>query len=467
MDSDTRMAEVEDIVSRVVIETATTNLNGAKLAVDEAALQKKLLPELQGLLTLFAETTEGNDDRFTIFAETEPSGKQRGYISGARNAIILRICNLVMDAFMFDEKLGLDKTLSGEIRHGFFSNLMHARLEQAKLLAELDDSGRYRPNKHWRDINHLVSATFIEKIESKLNSFGEKLNALIAQAEEWMKVRHGSDGKQGIFQHELRKGDFDNIRAFVEAGRTPEQVCNHILGILWKNVDEEASTIRDRLNGSFRTEVDGLFSQLETDLTVLKRNMALVELMNAISQARDGIKEDISTAAEWFRRASGRVIQAGTLGNAVAIAINSFALVKGSVFAIRTELDPGLQEVPIQDVSVKPFILAIVNLLDNCYRHSGLWSRTQVFIRGAITEDESIIRIENDLHSEKAAGLTPEVVAAIESKISNADSINLIRSEGGSGLVKAYNGLIGIGPSTRLHVEANGNSFAAVVYYGS
>jgi hypothetical protein len=467
IDSDRRMLEVEDIVSRVVIETATSNLNGAKLAVDEAGLQKKVLPELQSLLSLFNENSGGNDDRFTIFPEDEKIGRQHGYISGARNAIILRICNLVMDAFLFDEKLGLDKTLSGEIRHGFFSNLMHARLEQAKLLAELDEGGRYRPNRHWREINQLVSSSFTERMESLLNNFGERLNSIIANAEEWMKIKQGNEGKDGVFEHELTKDDFDSIRAFVERDRTAELVCDFIFGILWGKVEQEASVIRDRLNGSFRAEVDGLFAKLESDLVLLKRNMALVELMNAISQARDGIKEDISTVAEWFRRAKSNVIQAGTLGNAVAIAINSFASVKGSDFAIRMELDSGLQEVPIQDVSVKPFILAFVNLLDNCYRHSGLWSRTQVSIRGSIVDEQSIIRVENDLSVEKAIGLNPEVMSGIENKIFNADSLNLIRTEGGSGLVKAYNALVGIGPTTRLHVETNQNSFAAVVYYGT
>lgn len=467
IDSDRRMVEVEDIVSRVVIETATSNLNGAKLTVDEAGLQKKLLPEVQSLLTLFRENSGGNDDRFTIFSEGELIGRQLGYISGARNAIILRICNLVMGAFLFDEKFGLDKTLSGEIRHGFFSNLMHARLEQAKLLAELNEDGKYRPNIHWREINQLVSSSFTERMESLLNSFGERLNSIIANAEEWMKIRQSTEGKDGVFEHELTKDDFDSVRGFVETDCTAEQICDFIFCLLWKRVENESAVIRERLNGPFRAEVDGLFAKLESDLIFLKRNMALVELTNAVSQARDGIKEDISTIAEWFRRAKNNVIQAGTLGNAVAIAINSFASVKGSDFAINMELDSSLQDVPIKDVSVKPFILAFVNLLDNCYRHSGLWSRTKVFIRGSIIDEQSIIRVENDLSTEKASALTPEVISGIENKIFNADSLNLIRTEGGSGLVKAYNGLVGIGPATRLNVEAKLNSFAAVVYYGT
>jgi hypothetical protein len=450
-----------------VIETATSNLNGAKLAVDEAGLQKKILPELQSLLSLFHENSGGNEDRFTVFPDDDKIGRAHGYISGVRNAIILRICTLVMDSFLFDEKLGLDKTLSGEIRHGFFSNLMHARLEQAKLLAELDEQGKYRPNSHWREINQLVSSSFTERMEALLNNFGERLNSVIANAEEWMKIQQGNEGKDGVFQHELMKNDFDKVRAFVEKEHKAEQVCEFIFGILWENVEKEAGAIRDRLNGSFRSQVDGLFAKLESDLMLLKRNMALMEMMNAISQARDGIKEDISTSAEWFRRTKSNVIQAGTLGKAVAIAINSFASVKGSDFDIRMELDSGLQDVPIQDVSVKPFILAFVNLLDNCYRHSGLWSRTQVSIRGTIVNDQSIIRVENDLSAEKLLSLTPEVMSGIENKISNADSLNLIRTEGGSGLVKAYNALVGIGATTRLHVEVNDKNFAAVVDYGT
>jgi hypothetical protein len=467
IDSNARSAEVEEIVSRVVIETATTNLNGAKIAVDESALRKKLRIEVGNLLEIFHQTQDANDDRFTVTPEQLTSGKAHGYISGARNAIIFRLCKLVIDSFMFDEKFGLDKTLSGEIRHGFFSNLMHARLEEKKLLAETDAQGHYMANQHWREINHLVSQDAMNQIEKVINRFGEELNGLITEAEGWMKIKNGTDGMTGILEYDLPKKDFDSIRRFVEGGNDAEAVCNHIFEILWIGFDRCLAEIRDKLNGVFRDKVDKLFQQLEQDLVHLKRHIAMVELMSAIAQVRNGIREDISTASEWFRRTKSNEIQAGTLEKAVAIAINSFERVKGSIFGIATDLDHNLQQVPIADHHVKPFILAFVNLLDNCYRHSGLWSRTQVRIDGKLEGNVAVLKINNDLSPEKARSLTPDILAAIRSKISNADSLNLIRTEGGSGLVKAFNGISGLGSDMRLDVSCGDGIFSAIIYYGT
>lgn len=467
IDSDARSAELEDIVSQVIIDTATNNLNGAKIAVDESALRKNLRTEVANLVNLFHQTQDANDDRFTITPDQPGIGKAHGYLSGARNAVILRLCNLVMESFLFDEKYGLDKTLSGEIRHGFFSNLMHARLEERKLLAETDANGRYRPNLHWREINHLINLSSMEEIEKLINRFGEKLNVLISEAESWMKIRNGSDGARGYLESDLAKDEFDKIRRFVEGSNDSEAVCNYIFSVVWKRVEASLAKIRDQLNNGFRSEVDNLFQELEDQLMQLKRHVALVELMGAIAQVRNGIKEDISTAAEWFRRAELSEIQAGTLEKAIAIAINSFERVKGAIFGIKTDFKQSFQYVQIEDSSVKPFILAFVNLLDNSYRHSGLWSRTQVRIEGSVEGGTAVIRISNDLSAEKSASLTPEILSAIRSKISNADSINLIRTEGGSGLVKAFNGISSLGPNTRLDVDCREDEFTAIVYYGT
>jgi hypothetical protein len=467
IDSDARSAELEDIVSQVIIDTATNNLNGAKIAVDESALRKNLRVEVANLIELFHQTQDNNDDRFTITPEQPVTGKAHGYLSGARNAIILRLCNLVMESFLFDEKFGLDKTLSGEIRHGFFSNLMHARLEERKLLAETDANGHYRPNLHWREVNHLINLNSMEEIEKLINRFGERLNLLIAEAESWMKIKNGSDGAPGYLEHDLAKDDFDKIRRFVEGSRDAEAVCNYIFSVVWKRVEASLAKIREQLNNGFRTKVDNLFQELEDQLMRLKRHVALVELMSAIAQVRNGIKEDISTAAEWFRRAEMSEIQAGTLEKAIAIAINSFERVKGAIFGIKTDFEQGFEYVKIEDAAVKPFILAFVNLLDNSYRHSGLWSRTQVQIQGKIEGKSAVIRISNDLSAEKCSSLTSDILSAIRSKISNADSLNLIRTEGGSGLVKAFNGISSLGPNTRLDVDCRENEFTAIVYYGT
>lgn len=465
LSSDVRMREVEDIVGRVIVDAGASDFNGPKIYVDDASIKKKYFGEVSSLLIYFKQTLETSDDRFTIIGdEYNSAGLIEGYLSGNKNSTVLKIFGLLSDAFKYDEKFGLDKNLSAEIRHGFFSNLMRARLEERKLITETDDGGNYQRNVYWREANRLVSDDLWDRIEEDLKRFNKAFNKLVSDAEEWMKIQNNSEEGARLFIFRLTKIEFDRIKTEV-AGGTAETVSDEILKLMWDKTDNSLSLIRDSLNVDFRNKVDRLFDNLEQDIRITKRGLALIELISAIGAARNEIKEDITTVAEWFNRTRNEQIKAGSLSNVLEIAISSFERMKGGAFAIQKNVPFDLPNIEISATAVKPFVIAIINLLDNCYRHSGLGHATRVEISGSNTTCGASIMIRNDLSDDKVESMSPEFLAGIEAKILNAESGNLIMSEGGSGLVKAYNAIAPFGSSSSVTVSLDEGQFFAEIRY--
>lgn len=466
LNSETRMIEVEEIIQRVIVEAGASDFNGSKIYVDGTAIKKKHSDEMISLSTLYRQAKDSGEERFTIISDEFNSvGMVQAYASGNKNTTIVKMFNLLCDAFKFDEKYGLDKNLSAEIRHGFFSNLMHARLEERKLVTEVDDNGKYKQNSYWREANSLVRDEIWTMIEADLQKFTSSFNKLIADAEEWMKIAISSDQPNRAFSYIFQKTEFDQLKNFVGITTDHEKISDYILKIIWAITEESLKKIRDSLNGAFRDNVDKLFEKLESDIKITKKTLALKELMAEIGYARNEIKEDITIAAEWFKRTEITEVKAGTLDNVLSIAISSFEQVKGGAFAIEKKAPFNLPLLFIQSNAVKPFIISIINILDNCYRHSGLGHATRVEISGIPHYNGAKIIIKNNLSQEKFNLLTPDFLSGIKEKILNADSGNLITTEGGSGLVKAHNAISSFGSNSTVTISLDKLQFCAEITY--
>jgi hypothetical protein len=343
---------------------------------------------------------------------------------------------------------------------------MRARLEERKLITESDDFGKYQKNVYWRERNSLLRDEFWVEIELHLGAFSANFNQLIIDAEEWMKIVDDElDQKDRVFTYLLGKHEFDRIKSFVDVAIDAEKVSAFIMDIMWEKTESYLDIIRDKINGEFRDKVDALFDRLETNIRASKGTIQLIELMSAIGHARSEIKEDITTVAEWFRRIENLQLQAQSLDRVIEIAISSFEQVKGGASAIQRNISHELRSVEVPGRSVKPFIIAVTNLLDNCYRRSGLGHSTRVEVNGAPAEGGANVIIKNNLSDEKAELLTEKFLLSIESTIQTPEARTLMRTEGGSGLIKAYNEIVTFGPNSTLRVSRDDEYFSAVICY--
>jgi hypothetical protein len=466
IDSKSRILEVEEMVTRAFIDARTLEFTRWKVSVNDQAIRKKNVDRVKPLLAYFKEAPDSDDNGVRILEGSSASAPRTGYVLGNKNATVIRLIDLVQTSFLFDENDGLDKTLSTEIRHGFFSNLIRARLEDFHLITEKNEKSIYKTNEYWRARNAFVADAGWQRIDACLQKFSSSVNSLLVEAEEWMKISQSStENANRMFQYQIFSQDLSYIRTLAELSSRPETIIDEILLRLWTVTEKHLAAVRERINGEFRSRLHKLITQLSEDLATAKREAALVELTSAVTQVAGLINEDVSKVAEWFNRAPDTSRTPATFGDVIRIALNSFAELKRPHTKPALALRGDVENLSVEGRSVKPLTIAIINLLDNCYRHSGLWLDTCVRINAEVLNDGMVcLQIENDVSPAKSSEYSEDRIESISKKITDRSNAALSRSEGGTGLPKVYRELSSLS-KRKIDLAFDGKNFSVTIAY--
>lgn len=465
IEPDQHRAEVDEIVMQVVVDSGATEFNVAKIDVNDRVLRRDLSQDVSSLLVLYKSVKDGTEEKFfRVDGELLDGDTAQAVVAGDRNTTLLKIVNLVQDAFLYDDKHGLDKNLSAEIRHGFFSNLMRSRLEEARLLTEEDHNGEYKSNDYWLNSNTIIVDGILRAVDDQLKWFSANFNRLIEEAEEWMKVTADHKDTSRVFNYKLFLHDFRQFHTRAERSSSGDEFLQAFFDVLWAHTEDCLREMREKLNVEFKNSVDTLFQQLIERIVDAKSGVALVDLMAAITRVRNDIREDITTASEWFRRHVDYVSSARTLSELIEISIECFERVKGvRLNVVKDMMD--LSTVRFDGREIKSFIVAFVNILENACRHSGFGASTAIRVLGAIDDASWTLQVENSVTSDKVQALNSNRMGQITEKMKGPTSLHMMRREGGSGLSKAYNQLRSISDHFDVNVFAEDAIFRTRISY--
>ncbi|MPQ82581.1 hypothetical protein F0170_00395 [Pseudomonas sp. MAFF 730085] len=465
IDPEAHRTEVDDIVVQVVVDAGATEFNVAKIDVNDAAIRRILAEDFSSLFALFKSVQHEKEQR-TIMFDGDFAEGHSALVAGDKNTTLLKILNLVEDAFLNDEKHGLDKNLSTEIRHGFFSNLMRSKLEESNLITEVGENGEYESNVYWLSANALVSPELLVALDSELTWFSDSFNKLILKTEEWMKVYSDDGETTRVFRYRTFLDDFEVFKKNAALSDSADELLDYCLANLWERTELCMQEMREKLNVDFRSSVDSLFDELIERVNEAKSGVGLLELMSTIVQVKGDIKEDIATASEWFRRNTEYASTARCINDLVDISIECFERVKGVRLKVRKNFDDRLP-VNLEGRHLKAFIVAIVNVLENACRHSGYSHGTEISISLGGCSENWFIVIENNLAAEKVAILQEDSIERITKKMKAPSSLGMMRKEGGTGLSKAYNQLKLISANFDLYISVVSDAFVTRISHVS
>jgi len=463
--SERHRTEVDEIILQVIVDAGATEFNVAKIDVNDIAIRRNLSEDFSSLHHLYKSVRQEKEQQVIRFDDELLDGNT-ALVAGDKNTTLLKMLNLVEDAFMNDEKHGLDKNLSTEIRHGFFSNLMRSKLEESHLLTETDENGEYEPNVYWLTANALVVPELLLKIDSELKWFSRQFNDLIVEAEEWMKVSSDGGNPQRVFNYKTFLGDLEELKYVAEQADNSDFVLDFCITTLWNKTEICMQDMREKLNVELKSRVDNLFDELIDRINEVRSGVMLLELMRAIVQVKSDIREDITTASEWFRRSTEYAATARTISDLIDISIECFERVRG----IRLEVNKHIEEVAefrLEGRDLKAFIVAVVNILENACRHSGFAHNTPIDFEMVGQECSWQMGIKNKVVDEVHSALRGDKIIEIARKMKEPSSINMMKLEGGSGLGKAYNQLRSISTMFDMNVELVEDHFVAKVSYAN
>lgn len=438
--------EVDEIIGQVVVDAGAAEFSTNKIEVNTAALKRQILPDVNSMLLLYRSlSSEEKADQKTISvtnAYGDDDGdveKLRALVAGDRNTALLRLLVLIYDAFLSDEKFGLDKNLSTEIRHGFFANLMRSRLEEHKLITEIDESGKYKSNQYWRDANAILIDETLDEVDTHLAHFSQGINELIEKAEEWMKVSR-TPNPDRVFIFEIYVSALEQLHPVAEKCSADEfvDVC---FNTLWHLVEIRLAEIREKLNVHFKDAIDKIFDELLESIEITRMNFPMTDLIGTIIQVKSGIREDITSVSEWFKRSESGTAALRSVEELVKISLECFYRVRGTHLNCTIDLPESMKRVQASGQNAKAFIVIFVNLLENACRGSGLGTETPISIHGLDNGSSWEVSLRNEMSKQKFGSIPEGYLSQLDEKMRSPLSIPLMRREGGSGLAKVFNQL--------------------------
>ncbi|MNZ49833.1 hypothetical protein D3C78_676110 [compost metagenome] len=464
--------ELELIVRQVVMDSATSSFSRSKIYVDQSAIKRKVIPEVSSLLELFraskdnAEDSEGEHALIILNETTLTENIGSAMLPGRRNSLLVKILDLVRNSFLFDETFGLDSNLSAEIRHGIFSNFIRSEVDSKKLLTEKTSSGAYEQNKYWRQMySGILTPSFLSVIDGELAKFCEGFNSLVSEAERWMKISLALEEGEAAFRYVTPLEEFSDLRERASQIKDADQLVDIILDWLWSHTEDNLEVMKERINDGFKIRVDTLFDDLADRLNAIKGEAELKELIGNIFAAKNNTREIIREISEWFSRSERKTFDSQELGQLIAISISCFEKIKGCSFDVVQNIDADVRGYYVSGQYVNSMILAMINLLTNCTRHSGLGEDVVISISVRGRDKGFVMEIYNEISDSRDAEITQEFIDSKNALLSSKDALELLRLEGGTGLVKAFHHLKSASNGFDLRVRKGDKIFTSEVTY--
>lgn len=448
--------EFTELVDNIAIGSGAAKLTSAKIFVDTDSIYRQNKSELDSLIAIHKSTNlNANDFNGKPFDSVDALPDEvEDLDSLAKISLILR------REFINNPDAGLDKILSSEIRHGFFGNLMCSKLQERKILCELDENGNY-VNKYWLEYYHIVNKDIMSQVHEQLKRFTESFNGLIEEAEGWMKTTITSEPSI-IFN--FKYDNWDNM--ILSHSLNTEGVDNYIqsvFGILNEKLAINLNTMKATLNTTLSNKVDAIFNNLIKGITEKKKNASLTDLMELIKTAQYETKESIKTACEWFNFKKDIDFDPYPVNNLIKLATRCYSQISPTTISFIHENSEIIRNVPGSHISA--MVQTLINCFNNALKH-GL-DRDKIFLSCEYHGAEGYsIYIKNTISKNKATQLNQGALEKINRTLNTMNSNELLIKEGGTGLYKSKYELLKCDQNYNISLYCENNLFITEISYG-
>lgn len=338
--------EVKDRTRRLVLKTASRQVDGSKIYADiEHSKHQVKLKALE----LF--------DRYVLLSKNDYSGEQdeqqlRGIVHtlsagglmeklhsvflvgvqlNEKNAAFLKLTKAVRDDFVFGDK-GLNSYLSTRIRHGHILTTLRRSPQAEELITQrMTKDGRFVRNDYWLDtLNPQLESRLDAALTSCFSDFAKGFYETIDEiSNEWLQVTILDTEIEAITQKK-RTALFDFSITPAESFALQMACANSddfdafwdvTISWLWERTDANLREIQSKLRQEVRPRFSALFDELQKKVMTLVSNPHPLSLINnAIARAKEGLYTDLENVVSWFNRTDNNSIQEYSFDVAASIA---------------------------------------------------------------------------------------------------------------------------------------------------
>ncbi|CAH7289981.1 hypothetical protein VCHA38O210_30291 [Vibrio chagasii] len=453
---------IRDCMDEIIIAEGLTRISNARISVNIPELTKAILPQVESLIASYNELEDEVEENTLVLLK---KSDEHLFTKGERNKIIKKIINAIRLEFLDNPDYGLDKILSSRIRHSFFSDEISRKSLEKKLIVEYDKNGNFEPRDYWLGKYHFVNEHILKDINKILDLFNSQFYALIEKAEGWMKISKNAgdlDDSEFDFSFSVSVENFHEIERMLNEHYEANSISDYIFDFYEELLTNKLYSMRLKLMETFSNEIDSVFSELCSDIESVRRGVAFSELFEAIDYVKNGTREDIKTSSDWFsidlNKYEDRSIEISKL-----IRISELFLERsyGSKRCLRTEIN---YDYLIPSTHTSLVNLSIINLLSNAFKYAIKGSCVEIIVE-PYNMSGFKMKISNSLTQEDLISLKSGKLKEIQEMIASKTSVELLKTEGGTGIFKSLYELKLASDKYTLSINIENDYFNVEVVY--
>jgi len=458
-------AERDKVLETLFSEKLRAKIETGKLCVDVQALEThrrhiylglyEQAKSLEGGLNLETlSQDEGNIDSTDLVRIDGTSGVDVALVSSEKSGILLKIFTQARSDFALNENYGLDKYLSAEIRHNVFETQLRACFEKNELVT-VQKNGEYLSNTFWVQKYDYVPRSIVEELDICLARFSRDVDTILAKVNDRFRVKAADLTSDHIFDFCSYQERIVRVSEIVNSSDSFESFFNALIGFMWELAVESARSAQQLIDDILLVDILAAIEALEGEVQSLKGNFGMVDLMQAIRNARSDFKKEIELVLNWFRFVGSEEQTFERLGVVVEAAVSSFQSMfehKGTDLVFSHERSDLL----LSYSEARALFISLFTALESALSYGAPGTPVEIFHEAGSRNDRLLI--SNEVGTEIIDPLN--FVAETKAKWNNEYS-KLSTAEGGSGLYKIYNLLTNASPGFSFDISVDNNRFNA------
>lgn len=464
--SDELRAEKDKVLETLFSEKLRAKIESGKLFVDVQALEAhrkhiyasmyEQAKSLEGGLSLDPISLDEQNIDSSDIVEINNSSRV-AITSSEKSGILVKIFYQATLDFALNENYGLDKYLSAEVRHVVFETQLRSVFEKFELVT-VQKQGAYLSNEYWVQKYNYVSPEIVQSVDELLGLFSSRVDFILEKVNDRFRVNIGNLESDNIFDFNSYHDRIVCVSNIIDQAESFEDFFANLISYMWELAGESARAAQQLINDILLTEILEAIDALENEISLLKGNVAMADLMQVIKNARSDFKKEIELVLNWFRFVGSEDVDTfERLGVVVEATVSSFK----SMFRhqekelIFTQEKSGLQ---LTYSEARSLFISLFTALENAWRYSP--ADASVHITHQVVTDGDQITISNSV--EMDFGDAGRFVSGEKAKWTDEFS-SLSTAEGGTGLYKIHNLLTNASPGFDFDISVADYRFNAFI----
>lgn len=313
-------AEISKITQSLAVSDAIRQIDESKIYVDESSLINSEFSDIRNNYNRYIEISRLISDQRSSFIDIsfnrkilfKVTGKQivaedLGHAKVSKNVkfeLFKEVFFEIRDAFLFNNRYGLDVYLSTRIRHGTLLGQFRNEFQAQNLITQKEKStGKYFRNDYWEQKLAGLDEVKRNRIQDLLAAFSGKIDTIANDLKERaIQIKTEDRNVSGLFDYKIANEEL--LVYYDRVFKTIDHYNDFVhlaIQLLWRLTEANLKYVRQFISVNIKDKLLSELSALETDLIAIAgEEKDIQELVNSIKICRTQIHSELDKIADWF-----------------------------------------------------------------------------------------------------------------------------------------------------------------------